>query len=341
MLNETRGLLNLRPVPVGVMLLTPIVWLALLGVLILPRTRSGESRPSFDPPPASVVGAGLALLIGVLSPLHVLYNLQSFAAAGTCLAAVAATYLHGLKQPPVARLATFSIVLLAVVHGPLQQAALMELPGNKIGRQELRCLASMAKGDNTNVVALLPPIPCSAVTPPGSTWRGTCISQAWIAFLRRGGKSPRDWKDAVIRIESAKPAIIVNAELFGCAWERGILSDAEYRRVRRLLDTEYVLAKTFGTEYEVPTDVHCRLTVHRRKRALPSPVRLERGQGVRAARDVLQLPITCQVRVHRRRRRRYPAGGHAASVMANSNASNWQISIPTEVRRKSGNQEKR
>ena len=265
-LAHNSGLLNLAPLSIGVLLLDPVVWLGLVGAIALFRSRSEDGGRALDPAVCLVVGAGLTLSIGVLAPNHRPYNLQAFALPGACLAAVGTAHLLAPIRSRSVRVAALVFVLAAVGHAPLQQVATAALPGMTIGRTELAELSDLARAGRTSCVAFAPahPVFCKDASRLYLTWDLFFASLGCFSQERRE-LSRRDWNDAVARIESEKPDLIVNPGLFECAWERGVLGDAQIARFRKLVATEYPHARTLGGGCEIVGDTRRTVRVHVRK----------------------------------------------------------------------------
>ncbi|MBI4859951.1 MAG: hypothetical protein HY815_06765, partial [Candidatus Riflebacteria bacterium] len=261
-LADNAGLFNLKLVAIGVLLLDPVIWLALLGAVVLVRSRSGEDGDRLS----VIVAAALALIIGIVSPNHRPYNLQTFALPGCCLAAVAAGHLVGLSGSRLVRAATLCFVLASIAYVPLQQIATRTEPGITIGGEELQALSTLARREGTTCVAFAPahPVFCRDATRLYLTWDLFFANLKCFSAARRA-LSRADWSDAVARIGSQRPTLIVNAGMFECAWERGVIDDGQISRFRQLLGSDYVLDRAIGGQGEIVGETHRGFTVHVRR----------------------------------------------------------------------------
>jgi len=268
------GMLGLSPTAAAIPLLNPVLWLALVGLIVLIQSSGDGADRLLHPRVCVAVAAGLTLLMALLSPNRFAYNLQSFAAPGICLATVGVTHLLALSRSRGLRLVILSFVLVSVGHSSLQHVLTGTCSGWAIDQDELQALADMASGQEQTCVAFAPahPVFCRDATRLYLTWDLLFASLGRFSPARRE-LSMKEWREAVGLIESEKPGLIVNAEFFECALQHGIIGDGEIVRFRRLLETDYVLARRLGGECQVPGDPHRTVSIHVRRRPLESPVR--------------------------------------------------------------------
>ena len=214
-----------------------IMTMAVLGGLLVVPVRPDGPKQSWPPASGLVVAALLAWLILLIEPNHYPYNLEAFVMPAAVLGTVAIVKLAESKAWSAGRrLAIVGVVLVFVAEGPALKGIDLVQKGDSIRLSDMQCLINLCKSDGATCVGFAPwhPVFCRDATDLYLTCDLRLVLVPWVSAA---GKQPylEMWRRAIPDIESRKPTLIVDNQVWAVAHQSKAIDDDQYNRFLRIV----------------------------------------------------------------------------------------------------------
>ena len=206
------------------------------GLLVVPVRREGP-KESWPPTSGLLVAALLAWLVLAFDPNHAIYNLQAFAMPAAVLGTVAIVKLaESDAWPSWQRLAMVGVVLVFVAERPTTLSIGLVQKGRSIHLADMQRLINLCGSDGATCVGFVPwhPVFCRDATDLYLNWDLQTVLMPWISAT---GKQPylEMWRRAIPDIESRKPTLIVDNQIWAIAHQAKAIDDEQYHRFLRIV----------------------------------------------------------------------------------------------------------
>ncbi len=222
-------------------------------------SRCAEPVPRSWAPGHAMVAAGLlALLVPMLEPNHLAYNLQVFVMPGAVLGtALLAKLAEPGGWPRRLQLALVTVALAYITAGPaVEGVGTARTMGGAIPMADLERLIALCTSRDLTCVALTPyhPIYCRDAAEAYLVCDYAIATSTWIpkaAVQHYREMFPR----AVAAIVSHPPSFLVTPEIWDRAMHDGLIDQDEFGRLRKVIQSYYQPARVGRTSVLVRTDL--------------------------------------------------------------------------------------
>ncbi len=229
------------------------ILLAFFGSVLLLWRRQGETQESWSPKIVLVTAALLAWLIPIIEPNHLIYNFQTFAMPAAVLGAILISKLaeYAVWSREL-RLIVVGALLVFAAEKPLVMATQDLTAGWTISVSDLQALMDSCRADDATCVGFAPwhPIYRADATDLYLCWDMKFPAVSWVL---PAGKQPylKMWSEAISKIEKELPDLVVDKGTWETAHRCRLITDDQYDRFLRVMDSHYVASEAGMTSIYV------------------------------------------------------------------------------------------